>query len=1021
MAKKKKGPRSKSPSKKPRAARKKTEEPRISLVPLEHPPPPPSRDAAELGEGAALWPASGRGVGFIPEKKGERVVLVDPDGAIHALELPSPVEYRSCAALSTDGQRLAVGSRVRMRCVDVATGEAEVVLDGPWQVGVAWIAGDRLAVLCQGGTFKLDTRDPDVAALPSVREQATSRRWLSVGAKGLLHILDLEGEPELRASIACDAARVTGVLDGRILILRREPEPGSWGTAVLGVKQGMVNTLAKLDHDVGEVFEHDGRVITASGHELQGLEAAWEACEPFRQLIINDLLLLESGGAKANAVSINAVRGPLALAAARDVPAPARRRTSREARALFGAKGDWIEKSAPGDLVFGLRAVGEGRSRACLVAGATTAEPVEIAVEPVPEAEQLIFEYGDGARPMLAADGSTWEVDPATGAAGLICEHFRPVLDLLSLAPGRVAVLLRLEQEAGLLELHAREGGGWACQRALPVDAFDCMFFCPEQELLLLSFRRMPEEEAFSATLLLRGGRPLHVGQLPAGVRGAWSADGKAWVETQAGEVCRVERLDEAAAQAQELAAGAPMLALVQDVPDGLYGQPETFALHGPAFRTEFGYIDREGQLRVGPGFSNGCGFEDGLARVAVSQHERWGIVDREGRFVVLPHFTWIDEAREGFMRAAVGGSGLHGELELEEASWGLMDRQGRWLLRPVHEDVGDMRDGRCRVAMAPGKQGFFTREGRLLGDETYEECGDFSEQLAFVGRDGKYGYVDLDGELVIPMSLHGATSFSGGVAAVEIEPGRWGFIDRAGRVLGDERFDDAEPHREGLAQVRRGDRWGYVDEKGQVVGELRFESAFPFDGGMACVVLPGGRASFVNRQLALLGEGWRTAFAPTEGIGVFETDEGKRGFVDAEGRFLGDSPFDGAFDFSEGTAPARKGKRWGYVDTDGRWAIEPRFDEAHQFSEGLAPVRKGAVWGYIDRRGEVVVEPRFEQTFLFCDGFALVKLVAKKQQLLRKAPTAKKKTAKKKTAKKKTAKKKTAKKKTAKKKARSR
>ena len=64
------------------------------------------------------------------------------------------------------------------------------------------------------------------------------------------------------------------------------------------------------------------------------------------------------------------------------------------------------------------------------------------------------------------------------------------------------------------------------------------------------------------------------------------------------------------------------------------------------------------------------------------------------------------------------------------------------------------------------------------------------------------------------------AQPFHEGLAAVmtgseEDEAGRWGYIDKQGRMAIAPAFQEATPFQNGLAAVRQDDLWGYIDAKG--------------------------------------------------------------------------------------------------------------------------------------------------------------------------------------------------------------
>ncbi|MFB6306844.1 MAG: WG repeat-containing protein, partial [Flavobacteriales bacterium] len=55
-----------------------------------------------------------------------------------------------------------------------------------------------------------------------------------------------------------------------------------------------------------------------------------------------------------------------------------------------------------------------------------------------------------------------------------------------------------------------------------------------------------------------------------------------------------------------------------------------------------------------------------------------------------------------------------------------------------------------------------------------------------------------------------------------------------------------------------------------------------------------------------------------------------------------------------------RKYEKWGFINDKGEWAIEPKFDQVRYFSEGLAPASKGKKWGFIDKSGNWKLKPEY-------------------------------------------------------------
>lgn len=67
---------------------------------------------------------------------------------------------------------------------------------------------------------------------------------------------------------------------------------------------------------------------------------------------------------------------------------------------------------------------------------------------------------------------------------------------------------------------------------------------------------------------------------------------------------------------------------------------------------------------------------------------------------------------------------------------------------------------------------------------------------------------------------------------------------------------------------------------------------------------------------------------------------------------------------------------RWGYIDAEGRWRVPPTLESARNYSEdGMARFQQGGRWGFVNLAGEVVIAPGFEDTRSFRDGLCAVKV----------------------------------------------
>ena len=94
-------------------------------------------------------------------------------------------------------------------------------------------------------------------------------------------------------------------------------------------------------------------------------------------------------------------------------------------------------------------------------------------------------------------------------------------------------------------------------------------------------------------------------------------------------------------------------------------------------------------------------------------------------------------------------------------------------------------------------------------------EVGCLHEGLATYTQKGRFGYVDKNGKLVIPIQYDSAEPFAHGRAIVS-KRGSYGIINKRGKAVVPLFYDYAEGYQEGWAQVFQGRTVAFIDYNGK-------------------------------------------------------------------------------------------------------------------------------------------------------------------------------------------------------------
>lgn len=154
--------------------------------------------------------------------------------------------------------------------------------------------------------------------------------------------------------------------------------------------------------------------------------------------------------------------------------------------------------------------------------------------------------------------------------------------------------------------------------------------------------------------------------------------------------------------------------------------------------------------------------------------------------------------------------------------------------------EVGEREGIEFFQVMKDGKTGFRDLDGNVVIEPKYKSAEMFSEGLSAVQvtEKGKYGFINTKGEMVIAPTFEYAGSFSNGLAAFRVND-LYGFIDWTGKEAISPRYAWVDQFSEGFCVVRDAlGKHAFIDLLGKQMTEFKFQSARGFEGGKAKVCM---------------------------------------------------------------------------------------------------------------------------------------------------------------------------------------
>ena len=289
---------------------------------------------------------------------------------------------------------------------------------------------------------------------------------------------------------------------------------------------------------------------------------------------------------------------------------------------------------------------------------------------------------------------------------------------------------------------------------------------------------------------------------------------------------------------------------------DGIYSFSENIGGYKSKKTGLYGFLDINGNKIGEPEFTGFSGFSDGMGKVykKIDGETKQGFVNTKGEVVIPIEYKSVSSFNDGW--ASV----------YKDSNYYFMDKKGELKNLPrKYDQVIGFNDGLAQGIIknpdgmntyyyitkdlkeafsveAKSAFAFWQDVAVIKRDQTYELINRKGESVKLlndidflkftkegklaVRSMGKWGYIDMKGNQVIPFQYDSCDSFVGDYAKVQVK-GKWGIIDQTSKTIIEPKYINIVPGEDGVFAFYDS-QWGIIDRNGKILSEQNFFTITP-------------------------------------------------------------------------------------------------------------------------------------------------------------------------------------------------
>lgn len=227
---------------------------------------------------------------------------------------------------------------------------------------------------------------------------------------------------------------------------------------------------------------------------------------------------------------------------------------------------------------------------------------------------------------------------------------------------------------------------------------------------------------------------------------------------------------------------------------------------------TKWGYMSDEGIFKIVPQYDYAANFQNnGTAIIGIGSLQ--GFIDEKNKYIVPPKYQSIREFSEGLAIA----SDNEGSKVIDEA--------GKILTKKVYSFIGDYKNNRAVYSPDGSFYGYLDENGNEIIPAKFISANDFNDEKVVVQvSENNFSLIDKSGNTIKNYNFNFVGNLSEGLLAFrKIKEGKLGYINENGDIIISPKYSSAYPFKYGVAIINAGEdlsinKYGVIDKSGNFI-----------------------------------------------------------------------------------------------------------------------------------------------------------------------------------------------------------